>query len=99
MGGLYTETEAETIRAFVRARQSQKKRDLAVRLKAARRDCDAIVSAIAREYRPLRISQWGSLVNDRHFSETSDIVAVETALLRISYGFVPACSPTSPTAC
>jgi hypothetical protein len=25
--------------------------------------------------------------------------AVETALLRISQGFVPACSPTSPTAC
>ncbi len=78
MGGCYTETEAETIRAFVRARQSRKKRDLAVRLKAARRDCDAIVSAIAREHKPLRIYQWGSLVNDRHFSEMSDIdIAVE----------------------
>jgi len=78
MGGLYTETEAETIRAFVQARRSSKRRYLAARLDAARRDCDAIVSAIAREYRPLRIYQWGSLVNDRHFSEMSDIdIAVE----------------------
>jgi predicted nucleotidyltransferase len=43
-----------------------------------RRDCEAIVSAIARDYRPLRVYQWGSLVNDRHFSRMSDIdIAVE----------------------
>ena len=55
VSGSYTETEAETIRAFVRARQSRKRRELAARLDAARRDFDAIVSAIAREYRPLRV--------------------------------------------
>jgi len=78
VSGHYTEKEAETIRAFVRARQSRKRREFAARLDAARRDCDAIVSAIAREYRPLRVYQWGSLVNDRHFSEMSDIdIAVE----------------------
>ena len=36
------------------------------------------MSAIARDYRPLRVYQWGSLVNDRHFSRMSDIdIAVE----------------------
>ena len=78
MSGHYTETQAETIRAFVRGHQIRKRRDLAARLEAARRDCDAIVSAIARDYRPLRVYQWGSLVNDRHFSRMSDIdIAVE----------------------
>ena len=78
MSGFYTETEAETIRAFVRARRSRNRLDLAARLDAARRDCDAIMSAIVREFRPLRIYQWGSLVNDRHFSHMSDIdIAVE----------------------
>jgi len=33
---------------------------------------------IVREYKPLRIYQWGSLLEDRHFSEISDIdIAVE----------------------
>jgi predicted nucleotidyltransferase len=78
VSGHYTETQAETIRAFVRSQQVRKRRDLASRLEAARRDCDAIVSAIARDYRPLRIYQWGSLVIDRHFSRMSDIdIAVE----------------------
>ena len=45
--------------------------------------CDAIVSAIAREYRPLRVYQWGPLVNERHFSQEKlirfplDIIAIE----------------------
>ena len=39
----------EEIRAFVRARQSRKRHDLAVRLDAVRRDCHAIVSTIARK--------------------------------------------------
>jgi predicted nucleotidyltransferase len=78
MRGRYSEAEAETIRAFVRSRNSRKKAELAARLRAARQDCDAIVSQIAREYRPLRIYQWGSRVIDRHFSQMSDIdIAVE----------------------
>jgi predicted nucleotidyltransferase len=33
---------------------------------------------IVKEYKPLRIYQWGSLLEDRHFSEISDIdIAVE----------------------
>jgi predicted nucleotidyltransferase len=74
----YTEVEAETIRAFVRARKRQKKHDLAERLLAARRDFNTIVSTVARTYHPVRIYQWGSLVDDRHFSEMSDIdIAIE----------------------
>jgi predicted nucleotidyltransferase len=78
VGGHYTEAEAETIRAYVRASRSRKRLDLAARLLAARRDCDAIVHAISREYAPVRIYQWGSLVDERHFSEMSDIdIALE----------------------
>jgi predicted nucleotidyltransferase len=78
MSGFYTKAEAETIRAFVRARQSRKRVDLAARLHTARQDFDAIVSVITRDFKPLRIYQWGSLVHDRHFSRMSDIdIAVE----------------------
>ena len=74
----YTEREAETIRAFVRTRKRSTRLDLEARLLTARRDCAAIVSAIARDYKPLRIYLWGSLVNGRHYSERSDIdIALE----------------------
>ena len=70
--------EAETIRAYVRGRRISRRHELAARLLAARRDCDAIVSAIADTYHPPRIYLWGSLVDDRHFSEMSDIdIALE----------------------
>jgi predicted nucleotidyltransferase len=78
VSGYYTEADAQTIRAFVRARKNRKILDLAARLQAARRDFDTIVAAIVSGYHPLRIYQWGSLVEDRHFSEMSDIdIAVE----------------------
>jgi predicted nucleotidyltransferase len=78
VGGHYTEAEAETIRAYVRAARGRQRLDLAARLLAARRDCDAIVQAVAREYKPIRLYQWGSLVDERHFSEMSDIdIALE----------------------
>ncbi|MFI5367524.1 MAG: nucleotidyltransferase family protein [Spirochaetia bacterium] len=74
----YTEVEAETIRAYVRGRRVSRKNELAARLVTARRDRDAIVSVIAGRYRPSRIYLWGSLVDDRHFSEMSDIdIALE----------------------
>jgi len=78
VSGFYTEKEAQTIRAFVRARKNRKRLELAARLKAARRDFDTVVAMIVREHKPLRIYQWGSLLEDRHFSEISDIdIAVE----------------------
>jgi predicted nucleotidyltransferase len=73
VSGHYTEAEAETIRSYVRATRSRRKRDLADRLLAARRDCERIVQAVGREYAPVRIFQWGSLIDGRHFSEMSDI--------------------------
>ena len=74
----YTESEAETIRAFVRGKRNSRRLELADRLRAERHDCDAIVSEIARTHSPFRIYQWGSLVDDRHFSEMSDIdIALE----------------------
>lgn len=74
----YTEQEAATIRAFVRTRRQRRKLELDARLLAARGDCDAIVSSIARDHRPLRIYTWGSLVNEGHFSERSDVdIALE----------------------
>jgi predicted nucleotidyltransferase len=78
VSGYYTETDAKMIRAFVRTRKNRKRLDLAARLEAARRDFDAIVAAIVRKYSPARVYQWGSLVEDRHFSQMSDIdIAVE----------------------
>ena len=78
MAGHYTDEEARTIRAFVRARKKRNKERLASRLKAARRDFQAITAMIAGEYNPKRIYQWGSLMEDRHFSEMSDIdIALE----------------------
>lgn len=48
------------------------------RLQRAQRDAERIISAIAKEYRPRRIYQWGSLVHTERFSEISDIdIAVE----------------------
>jgi predicted nucleotidyltransferase len=78
VAGHYTEEEAQTIRCYVRACKDRRKLELAARLKAARRDFDAVVATIVREYEPVRIYQWGSLLEDRDFSELSDIdIAVE----------------------
>ncbi len=37
-----------------------------------------VAAMIVRDYKPLRIYQWGSLLEDRHFAEISDVdIAVE----------------------
>ena len=78
VGSHYTERQAETIRAFVRRRRDSRRKFLAKRLETARRDRDAIITEIARLYHPRGIYTWGSLVDDRHFSEMSDIdIALE----------------------
>jgi predicted nucleotidyltransferase len=61
----YTEREARTIRTFVRERKRRRQAELARRLEAARQDVEC--------YRPVRIYQWGSLLEDQHLSELSDI--------------------------
>jgi predicted nucleotidyltransferase len=80
MSSHYTEAEAETIRAFVRARVRERRSVRAELLSRARADCDAAVARIARDVAPERIWVWGSLVHALHFSELSDIdIAVEGA--------------------
>lgn len=77
MSGHYTEEEARTIRAYVRATKERKKFELKTRLQQARQDFATIVTMIEK-YHPVRIYQWGSLLEDRHFSEISDIdIALE----------------------
>jgi predicted nucleotidyltransferase len=74
----YSESEARTIRSFVRERKRQQRSRLAARLEAARKDFEAVVAMIVASYDPARIYQWGSLLEERHFSEISDIdLAVE----------------------
>ena len=74
----HTQADLETVRAFVAERRRQRRRSLESRLERARRDFSLIVAAIAERYDPLRIYQWGSLIDGKHFTELSDIdVAVE----------------------
>ena len=61
------------------ARHRERRRErLRHRLQTAQRDAGRIISALAEEYRPRRIYQWGSLVHTERFSEISDIdIAIE----------------------
>ena len=68
---------AAAARWLARRREGRRVR-LRRRLQRAQRDAARIISAIAEEYRPRRIYQWGSLVHTERFSEISDIdIAVE----------------------
>lgn len=63
---------------WVVSRHERRREALHRRLQSAQRDAARIISAIAAEYRPLRIFQWGSLVHTERFSEISDIdIALE----------------------
>lgn len=63
---------------WIAARQARRVEALRRRLRSAQRDAARIIAAIAAEYRPQRIYQWGSLVHTERFTEISDIdIAVE----------------------
>jgi predicted nucleotidyltransferase len=63
---------------WVASRHQRRREALGRRLHSAQRDAARIISAIAAQYRPPRIYQWGSLVHTERFSEISDIdIAVE----------------------
>jgi predicted nucleotidyltransferase len=73
-----SETEIAQMRRNLEQRTAQRARELKGRLGEARRDFDRIVRHIAEIYRPMRIRQWGSLIDGDHFWERSDIdIAVE----------------------
>lgn len=61
------------VRAFLRAKRRRRQAALADRLERARDDAQRIRERIAHELRPVRIYQWGSLLDGEHFSEISDI--------------------------
>jgi predicted nucleotidyltransferase len=65
-------------RDFVRRKQQQRNDLLEKRYAVATRDFQQIVEMIINDFNPLRIYQWGSLLNKKHFSEISDIdIAIE----------------------
>lgn len=64
--------------AFLRRREAARQRELDARFASAWADFERIAAMIVREFDPLRIWQWGSLLHRRHFSTRSDIdIAVE----------------------
>ena len=63
---------------WIAARRARRIEALRRRLRSAQEDAARIIAAIAAEYRPRRIYQWGSLVHTERFTEISDIdIAVE----------------------
>jgi predicted nucleotidyltransferase len=66
------------MRRTLERKAARRARELDGRLGEARRDFQKIVRHLAETYRPVRIHQWGSLIDGAHFSERSDIdIAVE----------------------
>lgn len=75
---LMKDRDIEIARQFADRRRARRQEHLDGRLEEARRDFDRIVEKLIRDYRSLRIYQWGSLLHGDHFSEISDIdIAVE----------------------
>lgn len=73
-----SEAELRRMRLNLERRASVRRTELALRLKEARDDFERIVDHVWQQYQPKRIYQWGSLIEDGHFSERSDIdIAVE----------------------
>jgi len=70
--------DVESVREFLARKESGRREHLHRRWEAAHRDFDKIVEHIVRTFRPQRVYQWGSLLDERTFSEISDInIAVE----------------------
>ena len=77
MESTYTVAPKDT-RRFFEERERRRSAALALRFEAAWKDARAIIGMLVKEYAPLRIWQWGSLLDQKHFSEISDIdIAVE----------------------
>jgi predicted nucleotidyltransferase len=64
-------------RAWLR-RQADRQARIEQRWRTAQRDVARILAMIVERYRPLRVYQWGSLLDRSRFSEISDVdLAVE----------------------
>jgi len=65
-------------RRFLKDKQDRIRTKNLTLLAQARKDFDKIVKMLIKKYRPRRIYQWGSLLNENDFSEISDIdIAIE----------------------
>lgn len=70
--------DIQKAREFVRAKQKRRIQKKHKHFEKAWQDFEIIVSMLIKKYNPKRIYQWGSLLNESHFSEISDIdIAVE----------------------
>ena len=70
--------DLERVRAFLKAKEERRQARIDALFDRATREAKAIIAQIARELRPRRIYQWGSLLDRARFTEISDIdIAVE----------------------
>jgi len=66
------------MRTFLERREQERNGHLRELHRRAQADAERIVSFLAKEYRPTRILQWGSVIHPELFREYSDIdIAVE----------------------
>ena len=63
----------EKAREFLKQKENNRKALIKKRFIQATHDFDVITNEVASRYNPSKIYQWGSLLNERHFSEISDI--------------------------
>ena len=70
--------DLDRVRAFLRAKEDRRRARIDVLFERATGEAEAIIAQIARELKPRRIYQWGSLLDRARFTEISDIdIAVE----------------------
>ena len=70
--------DLERVRAFLKAKEERRQARIDALFERATGEAGAIIAQIARELRPRRIYQWGSLLDRARFTEISDIdIAVE----------------------
>lgn len=72
------EFDIQKAREFIRLKREKTLQLNRERFQKAWKDFDNILALIIEKYNPKRIYQWGSLLNEKHFSEISDIdIAIE----------------------
>ncbi len=78
MNGADADFDYQKAAEFIRRKAERRRIEIHERFQQAWKDFDAIVTMIIEKYAPKRIYQWGSLLNEAHFSEISDIdIALE----------------------
>lgn len=70
--------DLDRVRAFLKEKEERRQARIDALFERATREAEAIIAQIARELKPRRIYQWGSLLDRARFTEISDIdIAVE----------------------